>query len=82
MLDQMRENSIPRWLWIVLLCGGLLRLSAILLSDPSPGDGLTRLSSAYLWAKHPEWEGLTAVWMPLHWYLMGMLIRLWEKPLF
>ncbi|MCS6950129.1 MAG: hypothetical protein NZ520_06705, partial [bacterium] len=82
MLDQERRALASRWLIAALLCGGVLRLLAILLTDPSPGDGLSRLGFAYSWAKHPKWEGLTAVWMPLHWYLMGMLIRLWEKPLF
>lgn len=73
--------SQSRWLWGALVCGGLLRLLAIYLTDPSPGDGLSRLGFAYMWAKRPEWEGLTAVWMPLHWYVLGALIRVWENPL-
>lgn len=80
MLRRVRLATESVWFWTALVCGGLLRLLAIYLTDPSPGDGLSRLGFAYVWAKHPQWEGLTAVWMPLHWYFLGMLIRIWEQP--
>jgi hypothetical protein len=81
--EQMSTSiKMHQWLFAAILVGGLLRLISVIASDPFPGDGVSRLILAYQWAQHPDWQGLSAVWMPLHWYFLGLLIRLWENPLF
>jgi hypothetical protein len=75
--EQMSTSiKMHQWLFAAILVGGLLRLISVIASDPFPGDGVSRLILAYQWAQHPDWQGLTAVWMPLHWYFLGLLIRL------
>src|SRR5205085_1708782 len=40
-----------------------------------------RLANAVAWAERPRWQGLSGVWRPLHWYVLGELIRLWDQPI-
>ena len=77
-----RPAAAPRWLWIAVGAGALLRLLAALASDPTPGDDAGRLAAACRWAQHPGWIGLSGVWSPLPVYLVGGLTRLWEHPMF
>ncbi|MEY3283435.1 MAG: hypothetical protein RIR86_1448, partial [Acidobacteriota bacterium] len=77
------EARLARQILIVALVGGtLLRILAITLGDLDPGgDGLQRLAVAARWAVNPEWQGLSGVWPPLHWYTIGSLLRVWNEPM-
>ncbi|MGA1367941.1 MAG: hypothetical protein ACO394_05430 [Blastocatellia bacterium] len=77
-----RETNVARWVLVGAILGGLaLRLIAIIWGDLDPGgDGLQRLWIAVEWAAHPQWQGLSAVWPPLHHYLLGALIWIWKEP--
>jgi hypothetical protein len=67
---------------IAMTLGALLRLIAVIWGGLSPGgDGLGRLANAVSWAERPRWQGLSGVWRPLHWYVLGVLIRLWDQPI-
>ena len=66
---------------IAMTLGLLLRLIAVIWGGLSPGgDGMGRLANAVAWAERPRWQGLSGVWRPLHWYVLGELIRLWNQP--
>jgi hypothetical protein len=69
-----------RLLLAALLIGALLRLLAVLAGDIGTSDGMIRLSYAVEWQQRPGWQGLTGVWPPLHWYLLGLLLNLWYQP--
>jgi hypothetical protein len=61
--------------------GLLLRLIAVVWGDlDAGGDGTYRLIYAAEWAREPVWKGLTGVWPPLHFYFLGVLIRVWDEP--
>jgi hypothetical protein len=62
--------------WPPVLLGALLRLLAAVVSAPTPGDDVGRMSAACRWSLHPEWLGLSGIWPPLPAYLLGSLIRL------
>src|SRR5689334_4726802 len=67
---------------IALTLGISLRLIAVIWGGLSPGgDGMGRLANAVAWAERPRWQGLSGVWRPLHWYILGALIRLWDQPI-
>jgi hypothetical protein len=67
---------------IALTLGISLRLIAVIWGGLSPGgDGMGRLANAVAWAERPRWQGLSGVWRPLHWYVLGALIRLWDQPI-
>jgi dolichyl-phosphate-mannose-protein mannosyltransferase len=71
-----------RLLWVAFGVGLLLRLIAVVWGDITPGrDGMIRLEHAARWAESPQWEGLSGIWPPLHWYLLGALLRLWYEPI-
>lgn len=66
---------------IVMTLGLLLRFIAVIWGGLGPGgDGMGRLANAVAWAEHPRWQGLSGVWRPLHWYVLGELICLWNQP--
>ena len=68
------------WLTVVILAG-LVRLIPVLFSTVARGDGLTRTLYAWQFSQHPHWQGLTGVWLPLHWYCFGSLLMIWNNPL-
>ncbi len=62
--------------------GVALRLIAALWGDIGSGhDGEIRLYYAVQWAQRPHWQGLSGVWPPLHWYVLGALLRVWNEPI-
>ncbi|MFZ4627233.1 MAG: ArnT family glycosyltransferase [Blastocatellia bacterium] len=79
-MDQ--ETNVARRVLVGAILGGLtLRLIAVIWGDLDPGgDGLQRLWIAVEWAAHPQWQGLSGVWPPLHHYLLGALIWIWKEP--
>lgn len=65
-----------------VVIGFALRMLAVTLGDISPGgDGTQRLALALSWANDPTWDGLSGVWPPSHWYLLGTLISIWDEPI-
>ncbi len=80
--DTIKSNGSQRIFWAALILGVGLRLLAAIWGDIGPGgDGTQRLTLAVKWAAHPQWEGLSGVWPPFHWYFLGSLIRLWHEPI-
>jgi len=77
-----QKMSETRWLVVVLLVGAVLRLFPLAFGSIPGGDGTVRLLRAIVWAQHPQWEGLSGIWPPLHWYVLGALIGVWPAPLF
>ena len=77
------RSLTARRIFVVAIGVGLaLRLIAFIWGDASSGgDGAERLSLAINWALHPEWQGLSGVWPPAHWYFLGALIRIWNQPI-
>ncbi|MFM8395925.1 MAG: ArnT family glycosyltransferase, partial [Acidobacteriota bacterium] len=77
------EARLARQILILAVAGGvLLRLLSVTLGDLDPGgDGLQRLAVAARWAANPEWQGLSGVWPPLHFYTLGALLRVWDEPM-
>jgi len=75
------SRAATRWLLLVVLLAGGLRLLPVLFSSVARGDGLTRMLFAWEFAKEPTWQGLTGIWLPVHWYALGTLVRIWPDPL-
>src|SRR5579875_3059314 len=40
-------------------------------------DGFTRVIHGYEWLQHPRWE--VGVWLPLHFWLIGGVLALWDN---
>ncbi len=79
--EETNVNLCARIFLIAMILGVSLRLIAAIWGGLSPGgDGMGRLANAVAWAERPRWQGLSGVWRPLHWYVLGVLIRLWDQP--
>jgi hypothetical protein len=79
--DKTDAGFSARIFLIAMVLGLLLRLIAVIWGGLSPGgDGMGRLANAVAWAERPRWQGLSGIWRPLHWYVLGELIRLWDQP--
>jgi hypothetical protein len=80
-IEKTESDLCTRIFVIAMTLGLLLRLIAVVWGGLSPGgDGMGRLANAVAWAERPRWQGLSGVWRPLHWYVLGELIRLWDQP--
>jgi hypothetical protein len=79
--EKMDAKLGTRIFLIAITLGLSLRLIAVIWGGLGPGgDGMGRLANAVAWAERPRWQGLSGVWRPLHWYVLGELIRLWNQP--
>ncbi|HKV42451.1 MAG TPA: glycosyltransferase family 39 protein [Blastocatellia bacterium] len=68
---------------IALGIGILLRLGSAVFGDVGVYvDGASRIVNAVRWSRHPAWEGLSGLWPPLHTYVLGSVIRIWDRPVF
>lgn len=74
-------NARPLF-WTALALGLALRAIALIFGGTgAQEDGVTRLFAAIRWAEEPRWQGLSGIWPALPTYLLGALIRLWDRPL-
>lgn len=65
-----------------LISGLILRLGVAIFGDVGVyTDGASRIALAVVWAEKPSWQGLSGVWPPLHVYLLGSLISIWNHPI-
>jgi 4-amino-4-deoxy-L-arabinose transferase-like glycosyltransferase len=68
--------------FIAVTAGLALRVVSAVLGDIDPGgDGLWRMVAAVNWAENPHWQGLTGIWPPLHFYILGALLKVWNEPI-
>jgi hypothetical protein len=76
-----RALSASAIFFIAVATGLALRVISAVFGDIDPGgDGLWRMVYAVNWAENPEWRGLTGIWPPLHFYLLGALLKVWNEP--
>lgn len=64
----------------IIFAAFMLRLAVFFLAIDSDGDGPTRATIAYNWARSPSFQ-LYGVWLPGHSYLAGIFSFFFENPL-
>ena len=75
--NSLTKKKTPYILWIVGI-SLLVKIIALPFAQTVDADAVSRVHLSMAWAQNPEWIS-TSVWAPLHFYLNGLALMIWDN---